>query len=320
MSSVIHGRFAPTPSGRMHLGNVFCALIAWLSAKQQQGTMTLRIEDLDQSRCPKNNSKLLEDDLSWLGLDWDYGSKEKGEQTPYYQSQRFAIYDAYLKQLEQSSEVYPCFCSRADLHAAEAPHADDGRVIYNGMCRHLSEYDIAARIKKESFSLRLKMPNKLIMFNDGHYGKYEQNLQKECGDIILKRRDGVYAYQLAVVIDDALMGITEVVRGVDLLSSTPQQLYLYQLLGFKAPEFFHVPLLVTPDGRRLAKRDRDLDLGSLRQQKISPERIIGLLAHLAGLLKEPLPITAKELLKLFNWQKVPKKNIIINEDILKFLK
>lgn len=316
MAQAVCGRFAPTPSGRMHLGNVFCALLAWMSAKKQGGSITLRIEDLDKPRCPKGSAELLEDDLHWLGLDWDTGGSNGGKDAPYYQSRRFDIYDAYFTQLQKQGRTYPCFCNRAELHAAQAPHLSDGRVLYPGTCRNLTPEQAAAKALTRNPAQRLQLPDATVSFTDGHYGSYAQNLAAECGDIILRRSDGVYAYQLAVVVDDALMGITEVVRGCDLLSSTPQQLYLYQLLGFEPPSFIHVPLLTAADGRRLSKRDRDLDLGSLRQRFTGPQPLLGLLAFLSGLLPAPEPVSAQELLPLFSWDKVPRSNIIISDELL----
>lgn len=296
------GRFAPSPSGRMHLGNVFSALLAWLSVKSQNGEMVLRIEDLDPDRCRPEYAETLKDDLRWLGLCWDR------EQTP--QSQRADAYAEAFGWLEQQGLVYPCYCSRGELHAASAPHASDGRLIYAGTCRNLSAAERAGKTKAPAW--RLKVPNREYGFTDGLQGHYSENLAEECGDFIIRRADGVYAYQLAVVADDAEGGITQVVRGMDLLDSTPRQLYLYELLGKEPPEFYHVPLLLSADGRRLSKRDRDLDLGVLRQ-KYTPEEILGRLAHLAGILDVPEAASAKELAGLFAWDKVKAEPMILQE-------
>lgn len=199
MAKAVCGRFAPTPSGRMHLGNVFCALLAWLSAKKQGGTITLRIEDLDKPRCPAGSDMLLEDDLHWLGLEWDTGGSAGGKDAPYYQSRRFDIYAAYFAQLQKLGLTYPCFCNRAELHAAQAPHLSDGRILYAGTCRHLTAEQTAAKARTKDPAQRLRLPDTAVSFIDGHYGPYTQNLAAECGDIILRRSDGVYAYQLAVV-------------------------------------------------------------------------------------------------------------------------
>ena len=295
------GRFAPSPSGRMHLGNVFSAMLAWLSVRSQNGEMVLRIEDLDPDRCRPEYAETLKDDLRWLGLDWDR------EQTP--QSLRTEAYAKEFEKLADLGLVYPCYCTRGELHAASAPHASDGRVLYAGTCRNLTEAQQAEKTKKPAW--RLAVPDKIYGYTDGLQGYYEENLAIECGDFIIRRADGVYAYQLAVVTDDGDGGVTQVVRGMDLLDSTPRQLYLYELLGLKAPEFYHVPLLTAPDGRRLSKREKDLDLGALRQTH-TPEQLLGKLAHLAGVLETPEPVSAREIAAVFDWNKV-KTNPIVME-------
>ena len=198
------GRFAPSPSGRMHLGNVLCALLAWLSARHQNGAFLLRIEDLDAMRCPRSYADLIMDDLRWLGLDWD------GE-VP-YQSERAPIYEKYEQILREKGLLYPCFCSRAALHAASAPHLSDGRVLYAGTCRDLTPAEIEEKRKKRAPATRVRVPDEIISFTDGVFGAYSENLAEECGDFIIRRSDGVFAYQLAVTVDDGLSGVTEVVR------------------------------------------------------------------------------------------------------------
>ncbi len=299
------GRFAPSPSGRMHLGNALSAMLAWLSAKHQGGEILLRIEDLDPARSKAEYAQGIMDDFRWLGLLWDRRATD--------QSRRGEAYAAALSQLEQRDLIYPCYCSRDQLHAASAPHASDGRVIYAGTCRNLTPEQRATMTKKPS--LRIRLPDREISFRDGLQGDVRMNLQREFGDIILRRADGVAAYQLAVVVDDGTEGVTEVVRGRDLLSSTPVQLYLYELLGLTPPRFYHVPMLLAPDGRRLSKRDRDLDFGYLRQH-FSPEEIIGLLAHLAGLTENWEPISARELACDFSWSKVKQSDIILDPKLL----
>ena len=204
--------------------------------------------------------------------------------------------------------MYPCYCTRGELHAASAPHASDGRVLYAGTCRNLTEAQRAEKTKKPAW--RLAVPDKVYGYTDGLQGYYEENLAAECGDFIIRRADGVYAYQLAVVTDDGDGGVTQVVRGMDLLDSTPRQLYLYELLGLKAPDFYHVPLLTAPDGRRLSKREKDLDLGALRKTH-TPEQLLGKLAHLAGVLERPEPASAKEIAAVFDWKLVKTKPIIM---------
>ena len=316
MNKKIRGRFAPTPSGFLHLGNVFCSLLAWLMAKKQDGSIVLRIEDLDSMRCPRKNADRLARDLEWLGLTWDEGAYCAADSEGYFQSNRADIYACYFARLQEMGRSFPCFCSRNELHAAEAPHLSDGRVLYPGTCRYLTEAQQAKKAAIRRPAYRVQAPDEDICFIDGHYGLQSYNLAAESGDFIVRRSDGVYAYQLAVTVDDGLMGIDQVVRGRDLLSSTPVQLYLYRLLGFEAPSFFHVPLLTAADGRRLAKRDGDLEIGILRKHFGNPEPIIGWLAYLAGQLERPEPITPQELLPIFNEAKIPKDNIIVPRELL----
>ena len=282
----------------MHLGNVFSALLAWLSVRSVGGRMLLRIEDLDPDRSKPVYADAIRRDLEWLGLDWDRESEPQSRRTEYYR--------AAFEALEAQGLVYPCYCTRAQLHAASAPHASDGQSVYPGTCRSLRPEDRPAGRKP---AWRLKVPDETISFRDGLQGDYRENLLRDCGDFIVRRSDGVYAYQLAVVVDDAGMGVSQVVRGCDLLSSTPRQLYLYRLLGKNAPEFYHVPLLTAPDGRRLSKRDGDLDLSALRL-RYAPEELIGLLACAAGLLPKPERVSARELIPQFRWEDVTHEKTI----------
>ena len=282
----------------MHLGNVFCALLSWLSARSKGGRWLLRIEDLDPDRSRKDFAMLLLEDLHWLGLQWD------GDVV--WQSERHEIYRHYLQELENAGLTYPCFCTRADIMATQAPHESDGRIVYAGTCRGKILDETARNMPSAT---RLIVPDCDIVFCDGHYGAQSVNLARHCGDYILRRKDGAWAYQLAVVVDDALMGVTEVVRGRDLLLSTPQQLHLYRTLGFDEPTFCHHPLLINEAGQRLCKRDLSLDLGCLRQKHRNPDEIIGYIAFLAGILPEPTPTLPQDLLPLFDWQKVPLDDI-----------
>lgn len=291
--SSVCGRFAPSPTGRMHLGNVFSALLSWLSARAQGGTWLLRIEDIDPQRSRLEYADMLMDDLQWLGLEWD------GE--PCWQSRRGDIYAHYLQQLTDAGLIYPCYCTRADILATQAPHESDGRVVYKGTCRNLPPGS-----RKGPAALRMKVPGEgrgIVTFTDGHYGTHTVDLTTQCGDFIVRRKDGAWAYQLAVVVDDALMGINEVVRGRDLLLSSPQQIYLAQQLGFTPPRFTHLPLLCNTAGQRLSKRDKSLDMGCLRQ-RFTPNQIIGLLAHAAGLQPTADAVSAQSLVKTFSWNKV----------------
>lgn len=304
------GRFAPSPSGRMHLGNLLCGLIAWLSVRSQNGKMILRQEDLDEMRCTRRYAELIEEDLHWFGLDWDEGGLAgSGPHAPYLQSRRSEIYQQYLDKLNQKGLLYPCFCSRAQLHAASAPHLEDGQVLYPGTCRHLTPEQIAQKRKTRPPALRVKVPDETVTFTDLHYGLVEQNLAAQCGDFILRRSDEVFAYQLAVTVDDGLMGVTQVIRGRDLLSSTPRQIWLLRELGFPAPEYGHIPLLLDEAGNRLSKRDLSLDLGELRKQFGRPEPILGKLAYAAGLLGRPEPASARELIPVFSWDNIPKGDL-----------
>ena len=300
------GRFAPTPSGRMHLGNVFAALIAWLSVRSKDGEMVLRMEDLDTQRTSADFAAVLRDDLAWLGLSYDR------ETAP--QSQRSAVYDEYFHRLEQMGLLYPCYCTRSQLHSVNAPHLSDGTYVYTGTCRNLTAGERAAFNRKPAW--RVIVPDKLWQVEDKVQGHYELNLATECGDMVVRRADGCYVYQLAVTVDDGEAGVTEVVRGMDLLSSAPRQMYLQELFGFPHPEYAHVPMLLAPDGRRLSKRDRDLDLGELRKH-VTPEQLIGTLAFASGLIDRNIPISAKELAGEFGWDKLKGDSIYLDASQLR---
>ena len=285
------GRFAPSPSGRMHLGNVFCAVLAWLSARSRGGRFLLRIEDLDVRRCKPEHARLLEEDLAWLGLDWDEGGRRGGPDGPYFQSE----------------------CS--ELHAASAPHLSDGAVLYGGRCARLSPAEADALRRRRAPALRIAVPEESVSFTDGHLGHFSQNLARECGDFILRRSDGIYAYQLAVAVDDARMGVTQVVRGQDLLSSTPRQIFLQRLLGLPTPEYYHLPLLVNAEGVRLSKREKSLDMGALRA-RFTPAELTGWLAFLAGQQPAPEPVPLRSLAACFSWEKVPRRDITVPARLL----
>ena len=344
------GRFAPSPSGRVHLGNIYAALISWLSAKKDGGAWLLRIEDLDKQRCKREWADRLMDDLLWLGLDWDEGPGKKSLQDQnraanegpvkidggaarglqdqkaarpagftdqncaaaksYYQSERDSIYKKYFRALEERGLVYDCFCRRADLLAASAPHASDGTPIYAGTCRDLSAADRERLLKERSPAKRIRLPDRESIFVDGHYGPQKCKLARDAGDFIIRRADGNFSYQLAVTVDDALMGVTQVARGRDLLASTHQQLFLYEALGLAAPQFLHFPLLVDKEGRRLSKRDKDLDMGYLRT-RFSPQEIIGKLMFLCGMSPSCKPMDLQEAAAIFAWNKLPREDIVV---------
>ena len=301
MEKKVVGRFAPTPSGRMHLGNVFAALMAWVSVRSRDGEMVLRMEDLDTQRTSADFAAVLRDDLAWLGLDYD-------RETP-AQSQRSDAYDAYFEILREKGLIYPCYCTRSQLHSVNAPHLSDGTYVYTGTCRNLTEAERAKFDRKPAW--RVIVPDKVWTVEDLVQGHYELNLFDQCGDMVMRRADGVYVYQLAVTVDDGEAGVTEVVRGMDLLSSAPRQMYLQELFGFEHPTYAHVPMLLAPDGRRLSKRDRDLDLGELRKH-VTPEQLIGTLAFAAGLIDQNTPISAKELAAVFSWEKLHGESIYLD--------
>ena len=298
------GRFAPTPSGRMHLGNVFAALIAWASVRARDGELVLRMEDLDTQRTSQEFAETLRQDLLWLGLSWD-------RETP-PQSSRGPVYDRYFEKLEQLGLLYPCYCTRSQLHNVNAPHLSDGTYVYPGTCRDLTEQQREAFGRAPAW--RIRVPDRIWQLEDLAQGPFSQNLQTDCGDFVVRRADGIYVYQIAVVIDDGEAGVTEVVRGMDLLGSAPRQMYLQELFGFSHPWYGHVPMLLAPDGRRLSKRDRDLDLGVLRQ-RLRPEELIGMLAFSAGLIDQKTPLSAKELAEVFQWKNLKKQDIYLDSSI-----
>ncbi len=299
-TAVPTGRFAPTPSGRLHLGNILCAMLAYLSVRSRGGRFLLRIEDVDVPRCPRRLARQCIDDLTFLGFTWD--------EPPLYQSERTEIYRDVLDRLTAAGHTYPCFCTRAQLMSLAAPNLGDTQVVYPGTCASLTEEEAAERARTRAPAIRLRVPDETVAFSDGLYGQQAENLRHDCGDFVLRRSDGLYGYQLAVVADDALSGVTEVVRGRDILSATPRQIYLQRLLGYETPEYAHIPLLTDAEGRRLAKRDRDLDLTELAK-RMSPAEILGMLACSAGILEEARPMTLETLIPLFSWQNVKREDM-----------
>lgn len=287
------GRFAPSPTGRMHAGNIFAALVAWLVAKSQGGRMVLRVEDLDRERSKPRFVSDVQRDFESLGLTWDEG--------PYFQHDRDEAYRAAFDALAGRNLVYPCFCTRADLHAASAPHRGE-KPVYPGTCRSLSTDERSARAAATGRvpAERLIVPDRVYGLDDLAQGPYTQNLARDCGDFLVRRSDGAFAYQLAVVVDDAEQGVNSVVRGMDLLCSTPQQIYLQELLGLPGAVYAHVPLIVGERDRRLSKRDRDAALDELLVRFKTPAAIIGHIAGLTGLAPSADPVTPEELLPLFS--------------------
>ncbi|HEX9578846.1 MAG TPA: tRNA glutamyl-Q(34) synthetase GluQRS [Myxococcales bacterium] len=254
------GRFAPSPTGELHLGNARTALLSWMWARSAGGKYFLRVEDIDLPRVRPGMAQQQMEELRWLGLDWD------GEES--FQSQRTCLYEEALRKL--GDNVYECFCSRAEIAAvASAPHGDEGP-RYPGTCAGLTREQRAARRRTRAPSLRLRVPPGPVKFHDQILGDQEFDTQALVGDFVLRRADGIFAYQLAVVVDDGAMGITQVLRGADLLSSTPRQILLHRLLGQPEPLWAHVPLVLGPGGERLSKRDRSLSLSALRTRGVNP--------------------------------------------------
>ena len=312
------GRFAPSPSGRMHLGNAWTALLAWLDIRKLGGTMVLRMEDLDPDRSKAEFADGLLEDLHWLGLNWDEGPDRPGTFAPYNQSKRFDLYQAAFEALVQKGLVYPCFCSRTQLRSVasvvSAPHAGEFEPVYSGRCARLSAREQQElKAGKRMPAYRLRVGTAEIAFEDLVFGRQTQPLQQSCGDFVIRRSDGVYAYQLAVVVDDAAMEIDRILRGADLLASTPRQIYLWQLLGFQPPEFIHVPLLMGADGSRLSKRQGSLAIAALRRSGVRPEQVIGQLAAWAGLIEQPELLRPAELIDDFSLDRLPRTPVVVGD-------
>lgn len=296
------GRYAPSPTGALHMGNLRTALLAWLFARQAGGRFVLRIEDLDLPRVRPGATARMLADLRWLGLDWDEGPEVGGPHGPYFQSARQAIYDAALARLRAAGLVYPCYCTRAELaRLASAPQAGDDAPRYPGTCRDLSAAERRAReAAGRRPALRFRAPDAPVHFRDTLHGPREESVAATVGDFLVRRSDGIVAYQLAVVVDDALMGITQIVRGDDLLPSTARQLALYAALGYSPPrEYVHVPLLLDRQGARLAKRDGALGLDPVRASGAQPADVLGMLAASCGAWPSGEPASLDALLASF---------------------
>jgi glutamyl-tRNA synthetase len=304
------GRFAPSPTGRIHLGNARSALLGWLQARAAGGQFLLRIEDLDRARCKPQFVEDLYRDLAWLGLDWD--------ETPLVQSQRDDVYREALEKLARTGRVYPCFCTRAEIaRAASAPHglSEEGP-RYPGTCAALPPEAWAERARTRVPAQRFRALPGEWCFEDGLHGRCCQDVATLVGDFVVRRNDGVASYQLAVVVDDAASHITDVLRGDDLLTSTPRQLHIYQALGLTPPRFWHVPLVLGEDGRRLAKREGAFAVAELRERGISVERVLGLLAAWSG-LGDGAPVTLQELVRRFSPELLPRSPVVAREALLK---
>lgn len=287
------GRFAPSPTGDLHLGSAATALVAWLRARAAGGHVVLRVEDIDGPRVVAGSEARQLDDLRWLGLDWDEGPDVGGPHAPYRQSERHAQYEAALAHLERQRLVYRCDCSRAEIaRVASAPHQGDDGPRYPGTCRTRPPGPW-----RRPPAIRLRVPDREVTIDDAFQGPRTQHVQRAVGDFVLKRGDGAYAYQLAVVVDDLEMRVNEVVRGYDLLASAPRQALLAELLGGRPPAFAHVPLVVHADGSRLAKRAGGT---MVRAHRAAPaDVLIGRLAHTLGLVSDAGPRSPRDLVAVF---------------------
>lgn len=305
------GRYAPSPSGYLHLGNACTALLAWLHMRQKGGVFVLRMEDIDLARCRPEYADAIIEDLRWLGLDWDEGPDVGGPFGSYVQSERMAAYEAALDRLLEAGRLYPCTCTRAQLKAiASAPHGIGSEgPAYPGLCRGRP---FTEELLKTRHALRFQLPDEPLAFTDGVFG--EQSFPPGAGgDFVVKRSDDMIGYQLAVAVDDAAMGITDVLRGEDLLDSTPRQIFLLRALGLPVPRYAHVPLILGEDGKRLAKRHGSVTLRELRGRGVDSRRIVGCLAHWAGLIDRPEPLAPQELVPLFRLSALPKTPIVYDE-------
>lgn len=303
------GRFAPSPTGHLHLGNARSALLGWLQARAAGGQFLLRIEDLDRARCRPPFVEALFADLRWLGLDWD--------EPPLVQSERGPVYQEALDQLARDGRVYPCFCTRSEIaRSASAPHgtSDEGP-RYPGTCASLTRAQATERARARVPAYRFRSPPGAVRFIDSLQGAFEQDVERAVGDFVVRRNDGVASYQLAVVVDDAASGITDVLRGEDLLGSTPRQLLLYEALALDPPRFTHVPLVLGEDGKRLAKREGAFALAALRARGVTAARVLGLLAAFSG-LGEGQPASLEELLQRFQEVPLRKEPVVASERLV----
>ncbi len=316
----VRGRLAPSPTGYIHLGNAWAFLCAWLAARAARGAVILRLEDIDPARSRPEFADGILRDLEWLGLDWDEGPDKPdggGPFGPYVQSGRFALYEEALDRLQAAGHVYPCFCTRRELRSlAGAPHGPE-EAPYPGTCRALPP-DLRAkrRAAGERASLRFHSPEPARPYQDLIVGRYPTSGEPSSTDFALRRSDGVFSYQFAVVADDAAMGINQVVRGNDLMHCTPQQIQLFQALGTEPPEYAHVPLALNAQGERLAKRHHSLEVRALRELGATPDAVIGYLAGYGGLLSAPLPTMPMQLIELFNFKMFTKMSFTLEHDCI----
>lgn len=312
------GRLAPSPTGAQHVGNARTYLLAWLSARSQQGRVILRIEDIDSPRVKAGAQQQAIDDLLWLGLDWDEGPDIGGPQAPYVQTQRLPAYRSALLQLQRAERVYPCTCTRSDVAAAaSAPHVGQEGPLYPGTCSGRTVADAQALAAAgRPYCWRFRTTNVERALLDLAAGPQSCNVQHQLGDFVIAKEDGTPAYQLAVVVDDHAMGITEVLRGDDLVPSAFRQLELYDFFGWQPPAFAHVPLVIGPDGRRLAKRHGDTRLALLREHGVPADRLIGFLAWSCGLIPNNRPAPAHELIADFSLEPLPRQPLVFTPEMV----
>jgi glutamyl-tRNA synthetase len=307
----VKGRLAPSPTGAQHVGNARTYLIAWLSARSRGGQVAVRVEDIDSPRIKAGAAEMALEDLRWLGLDWDEG--------PVVQTERLSFYEDALRRLRERELVYPCTCTRGDVErAASAPHAEHEGAVYPGTCAGRSAAD-ADGLTGRPYCWRFRAGALAGDFVDAFRGPTRVPAAERGGDFVVWKSAGTPAYQLAVVVDDAAMGVTEVVRGDDLVPSTPRQFLLYRALGWTPPAFAHVPLVVGPDGRRLAKRHGDTRLASLRAAGVTAERLLGLLAWSCGWSERVEPVTARALLPRFRLETIPRTPFVLTPELLRGL-
>ena len=323
----MRGRYAPSPTGYLHVGNARTALVAWLSARSANGSLIWRLEDLDEPRVVPGMAEAAEEDLQWLGLDWDEGPLQGGASEPYVQSQRHSYYEKALKVLFEKGYLFPCTYSRKDIqNLSSAPHELSGNTPYPINLRPevmdenwFRDLQGSSPQSRSYAAIRFKVPNQVVTFNDRLFGLTIENVRNSVGDFVLKRKDGMYAYQLAVVVDDIAMGITEVVRGTDLLTSTARQILLFNALEGTLPDFAHVPLVKNEDGEKLSKRDQGLTIRSLRENGVQPQQLLGYMGYSLGLMGTLRSVYLEELVHHFSWSAIKKQDTVLPADFVDIL-
>lgn len=324
LMSQARGRFAPTPSGHIHIGNARTALVTWLSVRSKEGKLIWRLEDLDQPRNLEGAAEQAIEDLKWLGLNWDEGGGKGGPFSPYTQSERFEYYENALKKLAELDRLFPCSYSRRELeNIARAPHSgQEFRKAYSPSLRPqgLDQKWYTDYASKSDFAFRFKVEPGVVRFDDGLFGSREENVAETLGDFVLKRKDSIYAYQLAVVVDDIAMDITEVVRGSDLLDSTARQIQLIEALGAEVPSYLHVPMILNSDGEKLSKRNKAIEIRELRKEGVLPEQVLGYFAHSLGLIDRRERLKPEDLLASFSPSEISSSDHAVEDELIEVLK